>query len=94
MNNSKILLSSIVISILCSVSLEANCVGISGGGQDAKFNRDTQTCILSNVTKYNYDIYYESNNQDITGKKIIIQNFNSINKRTNNGLKFFKSGIL
>ena len=73
MNNSKILLSSIAISILCSVSLEANvnCDTITNQNASSVGN----SCTLSNVNKNNgrYNIYYgDSTNRSITDKKIII----------------------
>ena len=74
MNNSKILLSTIAISILCSVSLEANCKDINNGNNNVNvtFDNQTQACSLSgkDIKTENYDLYYGDNsNRPITNKK-------------------------
>ena len=76
MNNSKILLSTIAISILCSVSLEANCKDINNGNSsNVKFEGSTKACTLSgkDIKTENYDLYHVGNsNRPIKNKKITL----------------------
>ena len=79
MNNSKILLSSIAISILCSVSLEAaGCpdnTSKKNGNATVEYDATTKTCTLKNDRwGKGFNLDWQANNDSI-GNTLDANNF-------------------